>query len=493
MAFTVDGNELIASGPFWRSVYKVFPQWWLWGTLTGASGLLAALVVFGRPLGWKPPRDVAMDHEPNLSPQRPLPAPSVPRAGRTATTPITQSQFLQPPVSVEISVDLTCCACGYNLRGLLVGGRCPECADPVEASIIGEGLRFCDPAWVRTLSRGTSWICAALVITLADSVLMAIPGFGRVLVHLTLRTGMVPHLSILFMILTLTPQAITVGGSWLLTAREPRDAGHDRHAAARRIIRVTLIMGLAGLSVGYYSAITSVGLTTNPVARLFVCVPNFASIIGLIGVLQYYQRIARRIPAPRLSALAAILRLALPGCLLAQSVLGFCAVNFSGSNPAVLSARMGLWNALRYLSICFLGLQMIYLLTLLGVSRRLREQLALAKAHWAVRSDPGYRMALLEQAVPWLSGAAANSEHPRGQEPYLTPPTATPCSGPVTTAVPGRTSPHPSQACKAMMAPTGLALILPRPTASNISTRFSPPVLRAAPPTPPAAAPPPPT
>jgi uncharacterized repeat protein (TIGR04138 family) len=38
----------------------------------------------------------------------------------------------EPP---PIDVDLPCAACGYNLRGLAVAGRCPECGAPVIASV----------------------------------------------------------------------------------------------------------------------------------------------------------------------------------------------------------------------------------------------------------------------------------------------------------------------------------------------------------------------
>ena len=41
--------------------------------------------------------------------------------------------------------DLTCLHCGYNLRGLLPEGDCPECGTAVARSTHGSLLRFCDP------------------------------------------------------------------------------------------------------------------------------------------------------------------------------------------------------------------------------------------------------------------------------------------------------------------------------------------------------------
>ena len=36
---------------------------------------------------------------------------------------------------LELDQDLPCRNCGYNLRGVLAKGQCPECAHPVDDSI----------------------------------------------------------------------------------------------------------------------------------------------------------------------------------------------------------------------------------------------------------------------------------------------------------------------------------------------------------------------
>jgi hypothetical protein len=53
-----------------------------------------------------------------------------------------------------IERDLPCRDCGYNLRGLLTGGRCPECSLPIGDSTRGDGIEFASPAWLRRLERG---------------------------------------------------------------------------------------------------------------------------------------------------------------------------------------------------------------------------------------------------------------------------------------------------------------------------------------------------
>jgi hypothetical protein len=55
---------------------------------------------------------------------------------------------MQPVVTGNVDADIPCRKCGYNLRGLAVDGRCPECATPVGVSINGELLRYSDPTFV---------------------------------------------------------------------------------------------------------------------------------------------------------------------------------------------------------------------------------------------------------------------------------------------------------------------------------------------------------
>lgn len=59
--------------------------------------------------------------------------------------------------AVEITRDITCRRCSYNLRGLATDGRCPECGTPIRASLFGDMLCYCDPIWLTRLSRGT-WL-----------------------------------------------------------------------------------------------------------------------------------------------------------------------------------------------------------------------------------------------------------------------------------------------------------------------------------------------
>ena len=75
----------------------------------------------------------------------------------------------------QIDVDLSCRACGYNLRGRRPDERCPECATIVGRSIHGDRLAYSDPAWVQRLPKGITLILIGIVFGMVLGIVM---GFG---------------------------------------------------------------------------------------------------------------------------------------------------------------------------------------------------------------------------------------------------------------------------------------------------------------------------
>src|SRR5438876_3717954 len=87
--------------------------------------------------------------------------------------------FIPPPMpevtddSGTVATDIACRKCGYNLRGLPISGRCPECGTPVGLSVKGDLLRFSDPGWLRALRRGVNFIIGAVVVAILGGIAAA--------------------------------------------------------------------------------------------------------------------------------------------------------------------------------------------------------------------------------------------------------------------------------------------------------------------------------
>lgn len=71
---------------------------------------------------------------------------------------------LAPDADGCVGRDLPCRCCGYNLRGVLAAGDCPECGAAVELAARRDDLAFASPQWVATLARGLRWVWVAAVL-----------------------------------------------------------------------------------------------------------------------------------------------------------------------------------------------------------------------------------------------------------------------------------------------------------------------------------------
>jgi len=156
-----------------------------------------------------------------------------------------------------IDRDLPCARCGYNLRGLAISGRCPECGTPVRCTTDGNWLRYTDSAHLRRLHRAitlvlvgfwlvTGGLASALILPIF---LSAVPMIG----------GQVPPWDV---ILAFAPSAaITLAGlvlvfrySLLLRADAPPDGGtpdgsRGQSVFRSRLVAIMLISVLLGMTI----------------------------------------------------------------------------------------------------------------------------------------------------------------------------------------------------------------------------------------------------
>ena len=130
----------------------------------------------------------------------------------------------------NIATDLACRRCAYNLRGLQEAGRCPECGTPIGLSTRGDLLRFADPDWLDKVALGLKIILWMILV----SILAAIAGAVLDKMVHPLFSG----------VLGLAAGVVAFYGVWLMTEPDPSGIGEDPNITARKVIRVTLVIGL---------------------------------------------------------------------------------------------------------------------------------------------------------------------------------------------------------------------------------------------------------
>jgi len=180
------------------------------------------------------------------------------------------------PVAGDITTDLPCARCGYNLRTLTADALCPECATPVVRSLQGQLLQFADPRWLSTLRIGTALLLGHVVVRITASVLTATTMFGS---------------QWLGYLIWLAGDVLGVVAVFLLTTTEPASQADQGSATLRRVLRVACVIGLfsryawvlPGLS---NAAPVAAGGVISAAANLFLAV----------GLLRYLRRLAQRIP-----------------------------------------------------------------------------------------------------------------------------------------------------------------------------------------------------
>ncbi len=188
-----------------------------------------------------------------------------------------------------LAEDIACRKCGYNLRGLRTEGVCPECGTAVGRSLYGDFLRYCDPAWVKTLAKGMNWILAGIIIGVVTGCTGgAGTAFG------SMRFARTPDLTAWAIALPGTLVALI--GYWLVTTRDPAHSDKEKVLSARRLVRVAQIVGL--LAGPALLLIRSISITF---AMGLGAVGSIVSLGGTIAIFVLARDLALRIPDEKLA------------------------------------------------------------------------------------------------------------------------------------------------------------------------------------------------
>ncbi|MGB0716413.1 MAG: hypothetical protein ACPGXK_11070, partial [Phycisphaerae bacterium] len=192
------------------------------------------------------------------------------------------------PVDALLTEDLACRHCGYNLRGLTHGARCPECSAAVAESLREDYLRFADPEWLQKVRLGVdlvAWPCAIFLLLFVLKIIGAIftPAATQ------LQMAIIKVETVMYWLL---PPTISVG-IWLMTTPEARLADHEQAHSWRHLARSAI--SLCILSSIAFTCMISMGLTWQAefiIGRIFMV----AIATTTIFLFAYSVFLLRRIP-----------------------------------------------------------------------------------------------------------------------------------------------------------------------------------------------------
>jgi hypothetical protein len=264
----------------------------------------------------------------------------------------------------SVVTDVPCRKCGYNLRGLNVETRCPECGAAVGFSIQGDFLQFSDPIWLDTLANGAR-------IYIYGVALMILGGMGASALFQQ-RIYYDGTQLLAFGLMTL--------GWWKLTEPDPSGLGEDRYGTSRKIIRFGLLGGIVKTMV---DILAEGGGVLPSVFWIITTVSTALSILWVVSLfaqLNYLRKLSLRIPDPALEKRSRFLTWAI--------IITFSAVIILWSLFAFVASAMGISSGNWLLPIFGLALwtvvlAIMYLLLVEKMGKRFRELATVARRTWA--------------------------------------------------------------------------------------------------------------
>lgn len=203
-----------------------------------------------------------------------------------------------------VAIDLPCRACGYNLRGLVAEGRCPECGGAVPESMGSDLLRFAPARYVQALADGVDWVLIGVTVQVAA--LLLVGGIG---VALTLMTGggssaaddAAAAAAMVSLFAGFAGGLALLVGVWLVATPDP--AGYETPLAD--LGRGAVRWGISGSIVGVPLIVMAAFVLPRDPAE-FVTILSFYLLLGgavaiVAGYFAQFAHIARRVPSARIA------------------------------------------------------------------------------------------------------------------------------------------------------------------------------------------------
>ena len=182
--------------------------------------------------------------------------------------------------SDTVGDDAICLQCGYSIRGLPHGGRCPECGTPIERSLQGNLLRYSSPAYLATLNRGVLLILAAIAAQV-----ICILG-GLILIAWLTAKGWNDVARVSELLLSTASTGLSVVlliGWWLFSAPDPAFVGAGGGTTARKVVRATVAAAavLTAMATVAETLAPSIDAAANSLLVVVQAVKFFAAMLYL--------------------------------------------------------------------------------------------------------------------------------------------------------------------------------------------------------------------
>ncbi len=204
--------------------------------------------------------------------------------------------------SDTVGDDVICLQCGYNVRGLPRGGRCPECGTPIKRSLQGNLLRYSSPAYLATLNRGVFLILAAI----AAQVICAVG--GRILIPWLSREGWTDAVRVSELLLSTASTGLSVVsliGWWLFSAPDPAFVGAGGGTTARKVVRTTVAAAAVLTAMVTLAETLATSIATSVDAAYIVLAVVQA--VKFFACMLYLRWLAPRLPDAVIGARARLL------------------------------------------------------------------------------------------------------------------------------------------------------------------------------------------
>ncbi len=198
-----------------------------------------------------------------------------------------------PPPVVRTAPAAACRTCGYNVEGLLIDGRCPECGFPIQRTLAADVLANSSPEYLAALHTGAVAVLTSIILMIVIGVTAFI-----VTIAITMPTGDVPPhwLTIVSAMLQLPISLLLVWGWWRLSTPDPAYTGRDDGSTARRVVRVMLVIAGA-------AAVCRAAVSLFPQTNVFVLTGAGIGVVAFIAFavryfaeMLYLQWLTPRIP-----------------------------------------------------------------------------------------------------------------------------------------------------------------------------------------------------